>query len=145
MNIQCPSDEDTFAINPKLVGECNGVSITLAGVPTTALLDTGSTASTVSRTFYGKYLSHLPLSPIKDILDIECTGGQSLPYDGFVETDLFVSIPGMNDAIHSLFLVVPDSRYNASVPVLVTEGFHVSALVCDIPLYSSTEQEPLSW
>ena len=56
----------------------------IEGIGTTALLDTGSCISSLGQSFYEKNLSHLPLLPVKDILNVECADGQRLPYSGYI-------------------------------------------------------------
>ena len=58
------------------------------------------------------------------MLNIECADGNQLPYEGYVELDLQLmnkSETTNRDCTLSncIFLVVPDSRYNSVVPVLI--------------------------
>jgi hypothetical protein len=53
---------------------------------TKALIDTGSTVSTLSHTFYREHLSHLELKPLHSLLNIECADGKQLPCEGYIET-----------------------------------------------------------
>jgi hypothetical protein len=87
----------------------------------TALLDTGSTVSTVSRSFYDQHLSDRPIIPLDTIITIECADGQPLPYDGVVKMDIdSFGSEGEVDCLEGcIFLVIPDSPYNRSVPLLV--------------------------
>ena len=103
------------------MGNANEVDLLINNVPARALLDTGATVSVISESFLKEYLSACPLEPLGTLLDIECAGGESLPYIGFVETSLkAVGAACDNIEINScLFLVVPDTRYNSRVPVLL--------------------------
>jgi hypothetical protein len=88
------------------------------------LIDTGSSVSTVSHSFYIDNFSDLPIHPIKELLRIECADGQELPYEGFIEVDLTIlgsrGTHSKDSKLHNcLFLVVPDSNYNSAVPVLI--------------------------
>jgi hypothetical protein len=46
-------------------------------------------------------LSEIPLQIINTLLDIECAGGQQLPYEGYIETHLQLTD---NSDIHPLRL-----------------------------------------
>ena len=91
----------------------------MEGVACTALLDTGATISTISQKFYKESLSSLELHELDDIIKVECADGQLLPYLGFVEAS--VSVPGLTseEGQETIFLVTPDTDYNARVPVLL--------------------------
>ena len=71
-----------------LVGTSNEVQIKIGPVNTTALIDTGSSVSTISSSFYKQHFADLPIHPIHEILKIECADGNELPYEGFIETDI---------------------------------------------------------
>ncbi|KAL5019205.1 hypothetical protein ScPMuIL_004927 [Solemya velum] len=84
-----------------------------------ALLDTGSTVSTISEDFYREHLHDVELHALESILSIECADGQLLPYSGYVVVDLVLSGIPSNQTQECLLLVVPNSNYNRSVPVLL--------------------------
>ena len=73
---------------PKLVGNTNSVDIEINGFPVKALLDTGSSVSVVSQSFYNKNLSQVQLRPLTEILYIECANGNLLPYSGYIEVEI---------------------------------------------------------
>ena len=101
-----------------MVGTTTESPATIEGVNTTALIDTGSCVSTISRQFYESHLNHLELQKCEDILNIECANGDKLPYDGFIEASFTVQglpIKGQ----HAIFLIVPNSAYNQRVPILL--------------------------
>ncbi|XP_055956142.1 uncharacterized protein LOC130012366 [Patella vulgata] len=52
------------------------------------------------------------------MLDIECADGKPLPYKGYIEADLQFS-ELTDETITCILLVVPVSRYNSLVPVLL--------------------------
>ncbi len=96
----------------------------IGNITTQALLDTRSTVSTISRNFYNTNFSDQPLQSVTNILNIECADGNQLPYDGYIELDIqIVSAKGTTNQDTTLqqclFLVVPDSRYNSHVPILI--------------------------
>ena len=111
-------------INSNLVGTSNEVEIFIGSVNTTALLDTGSSVSTISNSFNKKHFPNIDIHPIEDILRMECADGKELPYDGYIETELKIhgskgSTNKDNTLNNCLLLVVPDSKYNSSVPILI--------------------------
>lgn len=114
-----------------LVGTPTEVSVIIEGVKTAALLDTGSTVSTVSQAFYEQHLHHIEMKPLDSILKIECADGQLLPYEGFIEAEIEFSGTGLhekkNKLVMCIFLVVPPSPYNTTVPVLI--GTNVLAVL----------------
>ncbi len=103
-----------------LVGTSNEVSVHVHGIETLALLDTGSTVTTIGREFYDRYLAvGLPIHPLNDILMVECADGNKLPYDGYIELDINVSGLPTGQSQSCLALVVPKSAYNSRVPLLI--------------------------
>jgi hypothetical protein len=106
-----------------------------------ALLDTGSTVSTVSRHFYDEHLSSRPILPLNLIMNIECADGQPLPYDGYVEID--IESFGVEEEEcyleRCIFLVIPNSPYNVSVPLLIGTNILSVFMGCTHNLCFSSE------
>lgn len=98
-----------------LVGECSEAEALVNNIPVRCVLDTGSTVSTVSQKWYDTHLSDVPIKSLDTILEIECADGQNLPYTGYIE----VEIGHENSSSKCLLLIVPDSRYNEQVPLLL--------------------------
>ena len=64
----------------ELNGTRTETNILLNGKDIPALLETGSTVSTISESYYSKHLASTnPLKSLDNILDIECAGGTPLP------------------------------------------------------------------
>lgn len=104
---------------PDLVGQTNEAEICIEGIPSTALIDTGSCVSTVNVEFYNNTLKHLELRPVLEILNIECADGNTLPYLGYIEATLNTNgIPNQKD-LTCLLLVVPETPYNSKTPILL--------------------------
>ena len=101
----------------RLAGEANEAEVGINGVVCQALLDTGSTVSTITQSFYDEHLTDTPLQPIDDLLKVECAGGQLLHYVGYVEAELRAIGITETSGQPALFLVVPDTRYSRNVPV----------------------------
>lgn len=92
----------------------------IQGIPTQSLIDTGSAVSTVSRKFYETHLSDIPLQSVDKLLTLECADGTVLPYHGFIVCEL--QIDGISDKPETctcLFLVVNQTNYHETVPVLI--------------------------
>lgn len=103
-----------------LVGSSNELEVHVQGVLTRALIDTGSSVSTLSRSFYDTYLHDIPLQPVECLLTLECADGTELPYHGVISCELQVDgIADSPQTIQCLFLIVNDTKYHESVPVLI--------------------------
>lgn len=72
--------------------------------------------STVSESFYRSKLAELALHPISDLV-VRQAGGNLLPYLGYVEAN--VRAPGQVQGVESLLLIVSDTDYHHSVPILI--------------------------
>ena len=72
------------------------------------------------RSFYQKYLKHLPLTPIEN-LEIWGLSSESYPYDGCLSVKLEFpgSVTGVNETISALVLVCPDPIMKGEVSILV--------------------------
>ena len=64
-------------------------------------------------------MNGLELHPLHDLLEVECADGEHLPYLGFIELILLLEGSSENQPFPCLFLVVPDSKYNSLVPILI--------------------------
>ena len=107
-NKQFQSSTTTTRTPKGLVGENNEVDVRINGHAARALLDTGSTVATVSRSCYEKCMSHIPIIPLNSILNIQCCDGQHMPYRGYIEASIYVPqvITGYQSCIFLLFLTV---------------------------------------
>ena len=70
----------------RLIGEANEAPAIVEGVPITSLADSGACMSAMVKSFAEEL--QLEIKPLKTILDIEGTGGGTVPYHGFVECHL---------------------------------------------------------
>lgn len=103
----------------EIVGSSNEVSVLVNNIETKSLLDTGSCVSTISKTFYEQNFNHLELLPLDNFIKLECADGQTMPYFGYIQVDILpVGIP-TEQVLTSVLLVVPDTDYNNTVPVLL--------------------------
>ena len=62
--------------------------IEIEHVACSALIDTRATVSTISSDFYYQYLSNIEIHPLDDVLHIECTDGQHMPYAGYISASI---------------------------------------------------------
>ena len=132
----------------EVVGDSNEVTVEISGKECRALLDTGSSVSTISQSFYMDYLSDLPLEPLDSVLNIECADESPLPYQGYIRVDLHVY--GVSSDQHlsdCCFLVVNDTTYHRNVPALIgtnvltrlmnrTKNVHGSRFLQDADLFT---------
>lgn len=110
--------EDTI---PKgLLGLSSAVSLQTEGIYTKAIHDTGSQVTLLYRSFYDRYLMHLPLTP-NSALQIRGLSPADYPYDGYLsvklefrETDV-----GVTETIDALLLVCPDPVLKDNAAILV--------------------------
>ena len=107
---QQSTTSDQKCSTPGLLGSSNEVSVNINGVDTMGLLDTGSTVSTISESFYHQHLSATPMESLSYLLKIECVDGKQQPYLGYLEADLELPGTSRNTSHPSLFLVIPDSE-----------------------------------
>ena len=102
-----------------MVGITNEANILVNGTECKALLDTGSTVSTISQTFYDKLSDKVPIKPLSELLRVEGASGHEIPYVGYVELDVTVPDVEKGENIPVLLLVVSETNYNSKVPILL--------------------------
>lgn len=91
------------------------------------LLDSGSQVTTIPNSFYLENLSHLPLNPLNNLLEVEGANGQSVPYLGYIETIIKFpkSLLGTDIEVPTLALVVPDKGSTLSSVLIGTNTLDV--------------------
>lgn len=120
-----------------LVGETWEIDLKVNDNPGRALLDTGSQISAISEQFHSERLSHIPIKQLNFGLRVEGLSGADLPYLGYIECDITIPTADNRDFKKRVpILVVPNTRYNNSVPVLI--GTNVLCMIPDgnLPLSS---------
>ena len=119
-----------------MIGDTPEIDATVNDFPCTALLDTGSQITTISRSFYNQNLTHVTLENCHDLLRVEGVGGNVLPYDGYVVCEITVPLTDTKSFTQVIpILVVPDTNYNRNTPGIIGTNF-----LSKIP----TNQQPLS-
>ena len=73
------SFDSHFDILNRLVGEPNEGVAQIEGKMCKCLLDTGSQITTLSESYYKRYLSHIPLHDIGNLLQVEAANGSPTP------------------------------------------------------------------
>lgn len=105
--------------DPKLIGNVNEATVHINDIQPRTLIDTGSCVSVISKTFHDNNLPKADIKPLNGILNIECADGNNLPYLGFIEASI-TSVEGIprSKPTSCIFLVTPDTAYNANTPVI---------------------------
>ena len=116
----------------RLIGEANETEVVLNQTKLKVLVDSGSQISTLTETL--AKLMGLKIKSLKNILEIEGTGGIQVKYKGYVEANL--SIPQVKDFEEPcLFVVVSDSKYGKRVLI------QIGTLHIDMVLEKATKEE----
>lgn len=115
-----PVPSSTGVLPRGLIGPKCTATVTIEGSHSNSLLDTGLQVTTVSKSFYESHLSHQPILPLNDLLDIEGAGGQEVPYLGYIEVSILSpeNITGEPEKVNTLVLIVPNCGTNMEIPVL---------------------------
>lgn len=103
-----------------LVGPSSVVSVRIEGIYSKAILDSGSQVTLLYRSFYDRYLTHLPLTPIST-LQIWGLSSDEYPYDGYLSLRLeFLEADvGVSETIDALVLVCPNPTERGEASMLV--------------------------
>lgn len=102
------------------MGPSSAVPVQIEGIYAKAVLDTGSQVTLLYRSFYNRYLTHLPLTPIS-ALQIWGLSPADCPYDGYLSLKLeFLEADvGVTETIDALVLVCPDPVVSGGASILV--------------------------
>ncbi|VDI01828.1 Hypothetical predicted protein [Mytilus galloprovincialis] len=72
----------------RLVGKCPTVSAYVAGFKVNCLVDTGSTVTTVTESFYNRFLRRCTDLQTDITFNLKGANGTCIPYIGYVEVDI---------------------------------------------------------
>ena len=109
----------------RLVGKPNETSVIVEDHEVKGLVDSGAQISSISDKF-AKLLG-LKIRKLETLLDLEPTGGGSVPYEGYVE--LRLQIPNVRAFdMDVLMLVIPESEYPKWVPVTI-RTLHIDEII----------------
>ena len=111
----------------RMFGRANEAAVEVNGVPTTCLVDTGTTVTIVNADFC-KQLG-LEVHSIDGLVSVSATGGTAIPYLGYTVATLeFPHIPNYSEEV--VMLVISDPmEYAARVPLQI--GTRVIAAVTE--------------
>ena len=116
----------------RLIGEANEMAVTLNCTKLKALIDSGSQISTITETL--ARLMGLKVKSLKNILEIEGTGGIQVKYKGYAEATLEI-LRVKNFEEPCRFVVVSDSEYGKRAPI------QIGTLHIDMVLEKATKEE----
>ncbi|KAL5017464.1 hypothetical protein ScPMuIL_007053, partial [Solemya velum] len=109
-------------VKVEMVGHYNTMSVDVNGVPTQALIDTGSQITTISSLFMSETFPEECIGELADLITVRGAGGNVLPYKGYVNLD--ITIAGNTYAVPTL---VMENNLSSDVPIIV--GTNVLSLV----------------
>ena len=99
-----------------LVGHSNEAPVIVDRQEMMSLIDLDSQVSSIGSQFCGDLV--LQIQPLGLLLELEGTGGSTIPYLGFVEVNLqMLGIKNYNEDV--LLLVIPTKTHIEMVPVVV--------------------------
>mgnify|MGYP005948850939 CR=1 FL=1 len=73
----------------RVIGKCPVINISVSGINLPCLVDTGSMVSTVTESFYRKFIEPLGTSLIQNsFIQLKAANGLEIPYIGYIEVDV---------------------------------------------------------
>ena len=125
---------ETEPFMDRMIGNKNESDIEICGVKCKALIDTGSSMTTMSRSFYESLCDKPELLSFDTFkLDVRAAGGTQVPYSGYIKAD--IKVPFLNDRpMWFPVLIVQDKQYPGQVPVIIGTNAigRFKTLSCDI-------------
>lgn len=107
-----------------LIGDAPEVNAFVNSLECNALVDTGSQVTTISQKFHTTNLTDVPIHNCSRLLRVAGAGGENLPYSGYVEVSVKMPVSSTEYFEAEIpVLVVPDTAYNSSVPLLIGTNF----------------------
>lgn len=105
-----------------LVGKSNEAEVLVNNYPIKALIDTGSSVTTLAHNYYEEHLQgDYPLHSLETLIKIESAAGTNIPYLGYIAVP--VQIPGLQETeVTALVVIVPDTDYSNRIPMLLGTG-----------------------
>lgn len=119
-----------------LVGPSMTADVKIDGKPCRAILDSGSRVTIIFQSWHTRYLSSVPVHPLKD-LAIWGLSDSSYPYTGYVAVELALppNSKGIEEIIPILALICPDPPSPDPVPVVIgtnTQKLRSLLTQCDV-------------
>lgn len=73
----------------RVIGKCPVINISVSGINLPCLVDTGFMVSTVTESFYRKFIEPLGTSLIQNsFIQLKAANGLEIPYIGYIEVDV---------------------------------------------------------
>lgn len=73
----------------RVIGKCPVINISVSGINLACLVDTGSMVSTVTESFYRKFIEPLGTLLIQNsFIQLKAANGLEIPYIGYIEVDV---------------------------------------------------------
>ena len=124
----------------RLIGEPNETPVIIENSKVKGLVDSGAQISSISDKF--AKLLELQVHSLETLLDLEPTGGGSVPYDGYVEVRM--QVPGIAAFdLDVLMLVIPESEYSKRVPITIST-LHIDEIL-NLIMDEEIRQADKSW
>lgn len=102
--------------NGSLIVKCPTVEIEDTVIP--CLLDTGSIVSTISESFYNKYLRNIPIVREK-LITLRAANGLEIPYIRYIKCEIFMR--SINKKLDGMgILIVKDTQGKRDVPGILS-------------------------
>lgn len=141
-----PETEDNFqgqSYKCELIGESNEIEIVVEGEKVNALIDSGSMVTTLSETGYKSLKNQPEMRNLTSLgLEVSIADGSLLKYKGYIEC--CITIPFMSIDLAVPVLVVPDTNFNKTCPVII--GTNVLRLCRDLSdVTQSISEIPKQW
>jgi hypothetical protein len=108
--------EDT---SPIFCGSKTEAAVKMSNITTAALLDTGSQISLIKESFYRQHLNNQEIKPVNQDMWVRCADGGKLTYLGYITAPVDLLGASISKPLLCHMLVIPDSGYNISVPILL--------------------------
>ena len=115
--IQNNGQSDLRTQQKRLIGKVNTQIIHIGAVECSALLDSGSVISSISKNFYEDNLSHIPIQSLEISSTITSATGDPLDMVGYIEVD--IEFPRVNQPLPVLVTVLRSSILNRDMPALI--------------------------
>jgi hypothetical protein len=75
------NETDSWRMNTRLIGKCPTIFVNMNGVKINCLVDTGSSVSTVTESFYQKHLKAASKLNTDIVFSLKATNGFSIPLE----------------------------------------------------------------
>jgi hypothetical protein len=85
---------------------------------------------TISTEFYYSYLTKTPIEPLEDILKVQCTDDETMPYLGYINVNIYTMDIDTANSNECVMLLVPTPEYSQKVPAIISTNFIHAMMNC---------------